>query len=184
MSDDDMDRNSFEDALRAIGEEISRAVERVSEIDLDEIARATGADAERAKQWVDGAGEWLRAQAENLGGTPFGTPFGTPAPRHAARPATGGSAGTADDPLRGAGPHPLDVPTDEQGLALAALVSGRWTLEPGTSALAAQGDGPGPSDALGLVRELRVRDWIDADGEVTLVGDRALSRWLDAAARR
>jgi hypothetical protein len=29
------------------------------------------------------------------------------------------------------------------------------------------------------VRELRVRDWIDNDGEVTLVGRAALRRWLD-----
>ena len=84
-----------------------------------------------------------------------------------------------EDPLRGAGPDPLDAPTDEQGRALAALDSGRWTVEPGTSALSSHGDGPGPSDALGLVRELRVRDWIDADGEVTLVGRAALQRWLD-----
>ena len=42
-------------------------------------------------------------------------------------------------------------------------------------------DGPGPSDALGIVRELRVRDWLSGDGEITLVGRRALSRWLDAA---
>jgi hypothetical protein len=33
------------------------------------------------------------------------------------------------------------------------------------------------------VRELRVRDWITPDGELTLVGSRALGRWLDAAAR-
>jgi len=84
-----------------------------------------------------------------------------------------------DDPLRHAGPDPLDTPTDEQGRALAALDSGRWTIEPGTSSLAATGDGPGPSDALGLVRELRVRDWIDAEGEVTMVGAAALRRWLD-----
>ena len=87
------------------------------------------------------------------------------------------------DPLGTAGPHPLDQPTDEQGLALAALDSGRWIIEPGTDALAAKGEGPGPSDALGIVRELRVRDWIAADGELTLTGQRALSRWLEAAAR-
>ena len=71
------------------------------------------------------------------------------------------------------------MPTDDQGRALAALDSGRWTVEPGTSALSSSGDGPGPSDALGLVLELRVRDWIDADGEVTLAGHAALQRWLD-----
>jgi hypothetical protein len=87
----------------------------------------------------------------------------------------------SNDPLRSAAPHPLDLPTDEQGLALAALESGRWMVEPGTDALAARGDGPGPSDALGIVRELRVRDWLGADGEITLVGRGALSRWLEAA---
>jgi hypothetical protein len=45
--------------------------------------------------------------------------------------------------------------------------------------LTAHGEGPGPSDALGLVRELRVRDWIDANGDVTLVGGAALARWLE-----
>jgi hypothetical protein len=33
------------------------------------------------------------------------------------------------------------------------------------------------------VRELRVRDWITADGEITLAGRWALSRWLDVADR-
>jgi hypothetical protein len=73
------------------------------------------------------------------------------------------------------------MPTDEQGMALAALESGRWIVEPGTDALAGKGDGPGPSNALGIVRELRVRDWLGADGEITLVGRRALTRWLEAA---
>ncbi len=76
------------------------------------------------------------------------------------------------------------MPTDDQGLALAALDSARWSVEPGTEALAARGEGPGPSDALGLVRELRSRDWLDDDGEITLVGRHALSRWLDAAKPR
>jgi hypothetical protein len=88
-----------------------------------------------------------------------------------------------EDPLRHAGPHPLDFPTADQGLALAALESGRWRLEPGTSALAVHGEGPGPSDALGLVRELRVRDWMSADGELTQAGRSALGRWLAAAGR-
>jgi hypothetical protein len=69
-------------------------------------------------------------------------------------------------------------------LALAALDSGRWTVEPGSNALAAHGEGRGPTDALGLVRELHARDWIAADGEVTLVGRHALSRWLDASTPR
>lgn len=77
----------------------------------------------------------------------------------------------------------MDPPTEEQGLALAALDSGRWTIEPGTEALGVRGDGPGPSDALGVVRELRVRDWISADGEITVVGRSALSRWLEGTTR-
>jgi hypothetical protein len=85
--------------------------------------------------------------------------------------------------LRSAGPHPLDLPTADQRLTRAALDRGRWRLEPGTSALAVHGGGPGPSDALGLVRELRVRDWLPADGELTPAGRHTLRRWLDAADR-
>jgi hypothetical protein len=182
MSERDENPNSFEQALRAIAQEVTRAVERVSEVDLDEIARATGADPDRAKQWVDDAGQWLRAQAESFGGPPVPDPeAGGDAITGEDR--RGRSRPADDDALRGAGPHPLDVPTAEQGLALAALDSGRWTLEPGTSALTAQGEGPGPSDALGLVRELRVRDWIGTEGEITLAGRHALTRWLAVGAR-
>jgi len=88
------------------------------------------------------------------------------------------------DPLEGAGPHPLDVPTEDQGLALAALNSGRWAVEPGTGTLTAHGEGPAPCAVLGLVRELRVRDWIMPDGELTVAGRYALTRWLDSATRR
>ena len=66
---------------------------------------------------------------------------------------------------------------------MAALDSGRWTVEPGADALAAKGDGPGPSDALGIVRELRVRDWVATDGKLTVAGCHALGRWLDGAAK-
>jgi hypothetical protein len=154
MSDDDSERNGFEDVARALADEVSRAIERLSEIDLDEIARAASAEGERARRWIDDLGQWLREQG-----------------------------GATEDPLRHAGPHPLDLPTADQGLALAALDSGRWRVEPGTSALAVHGEGPGPSDALGLVREMRVRDWMTADGEITLAGRNALRRWLDAADR-
>ncbi|HEX6024228.1 MAG TPA: hypothetical protein VFZ00_19720 [Solirubrobacter sp.] len=164
MEDEDKSK-SFEETLRAIADEVQRGIQRVQQGDLEDIARSYGVDAERAKRFIDGAGEWLRAQAENLGGSPF--------------PGDPARESPWVDQLRGAGPDPLDVPTPEQGRALAALDSGRWTVEPGTSALSATGEGPGPSDALGLVRELRVRDWIDADGEVTLVGRHALARWLE-----
>jgi hypothetical protein len=181
MSEPDENPNSFEQALRAIAQEVTRAVERVSDVDLDEIARATGADPDRAKRWVDEAGQWLRTQAGSLGDVVGEPERGTDPETGANRPAPPRPAD--EDALRGAGPHPLDVPTGEQGLALAALDSGRWALEPGTRALTARGEGPGPSDALGLVRELRVRDWIGADGEMTLAGRSALKRWLEAAAR-
>ena len=168
MNDEDPDRSSFEDVARAVADEVSRMVERLQDIDVDEIARTANAEAERAKHWLEELGGWLREQGDTIGGerVPADDPL-----RHA-----------ADDPLRHAGPHPLDVPTGDQGLALAALDSGRWRLEPGTSTLAVHGEGPGPSDALGLVRELRVRDWMTADGELTLAGRGALMRWLDSAA--
>ena len=168
MSDPDPERSSFEDVARALADEVSRAVERLSEIDLDELARAASAEGERARQWIDDLGRWLREQGD-----------GWPAPADRSTP----ERPTGEDPLQHAGPHPLDLPTADQGVALAALDSGRWRVEPGTSALAVHGEGPGPSDALGLVRELRVRDWMTADGQITLAGRDALRRWLDAADR-
>jgi hypothetical protein len=167
---DDASDENFEETLRSIARELGRSVERaVDRVDLDEFAEAVGVDPVVAREWVESTGSWLRAHAEALGEEVT--------LRSSKRPSR---AAGSDDPLRGAGPHPLDLPTEEQGLALAALDSGRWTVEPGTDSLAAKGDGPGPSDALGIVRELRVRDWIAADGEVTLVGRHALSRWLDS----
>jgi hypothetical protein len=164
MSDDDV--NGFEAWLRAMAREI----------DVDEIARRTGIDPEQARQWADTAGQWIRGRAEEAADASSSS-------HRAPQPEDRMPADVPTDDLfdTAAGPHPLDIPSEEQGLALAALDSGRWTIEPGTSALAAHGDGPGPKDALGLVRELRSRDWIGADGEVTLAGRHALARWLDAA---
>ena len=161
MSDDEQ-RDNFEETLRAMAQNIGDSLKRLmgDDFDLDDVVRATGVDPDEAKRWAREAGDWLNTQSGRF---------------------EGGSAGPkppADDPLRGADPHPLDVPTAEQGLALAALDSGRWTIEPGTSMLVSRGDGPAPKNALGLVRELRVRDWIDTDGTVTLAGRRALERWL------
>jgi hypothetical protein len=167
MSDEDDRPRTFEEALRAIADEVSRGLQNFKTDDIEDMARSYGVDSERAKRFVENAGDWLRAQAETLGVKPEPqSASGVPTPRW-------------EDPLRGAGPDPLDMPTDDQGRALAALDSGRWTVEPGTSMLTSHGDGPGPRDALGLVRELRVRDWIDGDGEVTLAGRAALKRWLE-----
>jgi len=176
MSDEDKPK-SFEETLRAIADEVTRGLERVQRGEGEDLAREYGIDADRAKRFMDTAGDWLRSQADAFN---VGQSESAPAPgRSESRP--------ADTPWTtfpsGAGPDPLDVPSDDQGRALAALDSGRWEVEPGTSALSSRGDGPGPSDALGLVRELRVRDWIDADGEVTLTGHAALQRWLDTATR-
>ena len=181
MSDDQPDRNRFEDIARALAEEVGRAVERLSEIDVDAIARNAGAEAEGARRFVDEVGRWLREQGDAVAEAASGAAEAWSAEAASAGPAPGRPV--SEDPLRSAGPHPLDQPTADQGLALAALDSGRWRLEPGTSALAVHGEGPGPSDALGLVRELRVRDWMSADGELTLTGRKALGRWLDAADR-
>ena len=178
MDDEDKPK-SFEEALREIADEVQRGIARFQTGDFEDVARTYGVDADRAKRFVDGAGDWLRAQMENLGDMPF-PPAGPARRRLRARFAAGLDAAPKwDDALSSAGPDPLDTPTDEQGRALAALDSGRWSIEPGTSMLTAHGEGPGPSDALGLVRELRVRDWIDANGDVTLVGGAALARWLD-----
>jgi hypothetical protein len=168
MSDEDKPK-SFEEALRAIADEVTRGLERVQNGDLEDLAREFGIDPDRARSFFDEAGSWLRTQTDA-----FNKPAPAPAPSES-KP--------ADTPWTtfpaGAGPDPLDTPTEDQGRALAALDSGRWTIEPGTSVLSASGDGPGPSDALGLVRELRVRDWIDSDGEVTMTGHAALQRWLN-----
>ena len=164
MTDDEREPRSFEQAARELADEIRASIERYSQADPEDLARAAGVDPDHVREWVDTAGAWLRSQFE-----------GAAEPRR--RPASQDSG----DVLFGVEPHPLDVPTQEQGTALAALDSGRWTLEPGTATLSVSGGGPGPRNALGLVRELRERDWIDADGAVTLVGRHALSRWLAAA---
>ena len=74
------------------------------------------------------------------------------------------------------GPHPLDLPTDQQGSALSALDSGRWTVRSGSNQVAGTGIGvePAPSDVVG---ELRARDWITTAGTLTHVGRHALGRW-------
>ena len=167
MSPEDEGQESFEEKVRSIAREVSRSIERVAQVDLEEIANAMGVDPARATELVDTAMGWLRSQAEGFGDDVPG--WSGPA----------GTEVTSTDRVRSAGPHPLDLPTAEQGMALAALDSGRWTVEPGSHAFQVHGDGPRPSDAVGLVGELRARDWIAADGEVTLVGRHALSRWLD-----
>ncbi len=195
-SDDSGNGGGFDELMRSIAREFSRTIqERVDQVDLDDVAETFGVDPGVARQWIDGAAGWLRTQTDELADHPLFSDL-SPSPRDRAPAEPADPADRPDpvrrtpgparreasaDPLRSAGPHPLDLPTDEQGQALAALSSGRWRVEPGTEALAGRGAGPGPSDALGLVRELRVRDWLDADGELTIVGRHALGRWLESA---
>lgn len=153
--------DSFDAKLNAIAEQISKSIERAAEnLDLGELAERFGIDAERASELAGMAGHWIRTQ--------------TGATSREAPPAQGGPH---------EGPHPLDVPTEAQGLALSALDSGRWKVDPGTAELLPVGGGPSPSQPIGLVGELRARDWIAPDGAVTLVGHDALKRWLAASLR-
>lgn len=160
--------SDFEDRLRAIAKDISRTVER----NIDDIAESFGVDPSRARHFADAAGQWINDQVESQGEELFSHAPQTETPT--------ASDDVANRPAR-PGPHPLDLPTGPQGLALSALDSGRWTVRPGSNMLGSTGVGPTPSDSAELVGELRARDWITASGDLTLVGRRALGRWYDGA---
>ena len=166
MSDDEH-RDSFEEAFRRIAEGVSDSFARAERGEFDGLARAIGVDPDQARRWAAEASGWLQEQR---------THFEGPAPA----PAKSETAPAEPQSLGGLGPDPRDLPTEEQGIALAALQSGRWTIEPGTSVIASVRDGQGPRDALGVVRDLRVRDWLGEDGAVTPAGRHALERWLEA----
>src|ERR1700694_5183978 len=104
MSGPDETPESFEEIVRWIAREVSRSVERVSQVDLDEIAGAIGVDPARAREWVDTAGRWLHDQAGSRGGDAVFPDA-----------ATSDAAPADEDPVRTPGPHPLDLPTDDQG---------------------------------------------------------------------
>src|SRR3954447_10026174 len=120
MPDDEPDGRSFEDVARALADEVNRAVERLSSIDLDDIARAANEEAERTRRWIEDLARSLMPV-----GDATTRPQRAPAHHH--------------------GPHPLAMPTAEQGVALAALESGRWRIKSGTFTVH---DGPGPGDPL------------------------------------
>jgi hypothetical protein len=175
------EHDSFEDWLRAMADQISQSVQRISEVDMEELGEKYGIDAERARAFADAAGQWLSHGMS--GGEPFSGQN---------RQSESDSAASADLHEQAAqdagpaqpnkpGPHPLDLPIDRQGLALSALDSGRWTVRPGSNQLAGTGEGTPPSDAADVVSELRARDWITADGALTLVGRHALGRWCRTA---
>jgi hypothetical protein len=163
------DDESFEKKVRAIATDLSQSVERAIEsIDLDGIARQIETGGERLRQLADLTGQWISGRLSD------------PEAHRAAQPRDLEPETTAR-PLPRAGPHPLDVPSDEQGRALSALDSGRWKVEPGTDELVVVAGGSSPKDPGGLVGELRARDWMAANGEVTLVGREALKRWSEGS---
>jgi hypothetical protein len=166
VSEGDPERDDFE-KLRAFAREVGQSLERVAgKLDLDGIADRIGTGGERIKDLAAFTGQWLNDQ------------FREPDARGSAgQPAPGTIAGR----LERAGPHPLDVPTEEQALVLGALDSGRWKVKPGTDELISGGEGPGPSERVGAVSELRARDWIAASGEVTVLGRAALERWEESS---
>jgi len=178
------EHDNFEERLRAMADEISRSLQRMSEVDLEDLADRYGLDVDRARTFADAAGKWLSDRL--AGGEPF---FGEnrPGPRESTPKASSADPDTPaphpglEKPPPGPGPHPLDLPTGPQGLSLSALDSGRWTVRPGSNQLAAAGEGPPPPAASDLVSELRARDWITADGTLTLVGRQALARWCRTA---
>ena len=158
------DDESLEAKLRAVAEEIGGSIERALEsLDLNEMAERLGISGERAKELADLAGRWLSNQIQ--------APVASSRDQLEAE-----DCGSPRD-----GPHPLDMPSEDQGLALSALDSGRWRVDPGTEELVPIDSGPGPRQPIGLVGELRARDWIAPHGEVTLVGRDALKRWLARA---
>ena len=180
------DDDSLEAKLRAMAHEIGGSLERaIEQLDLSELterieeltepleqlerdlAERIGLSDERGRELADLAAQWLNRQ--------FG---GSQSPRSSNESQQSLPEGPSG---RRPGPHPLDVPTEEQGLALSALDSGRWKVDPGTEELVPVGDGPAPMQPVGLVGELRARDWVAPSGAVTLVGRDALSRWLDSS---
>lgn len=163
------DDDSLEAKLRAAMQELSGSLERaVDQFDFGEIAERLGITSARGNELADLATQWLSQQ---FGGSGEDWSAG-PAPGH---------VWDDDSASPRQGPHPLDVPTSEQGLALSALDSGRWKVDPGTDELIPVGGGPAPGQPVGLVGELRARDWIASSGEVTFVGRDALTRWLGRA---
>jgi hypothetical protein len=182
MSDDDDRPKSFEETLRNIAAEVTKSAERISQSDLSDlerVARENGIDPARARVMADLAGGWLKKQLEGSPGFPTARPAGPAAPSASAK-APDTPADIVEAPLAPGVPSPVDIPTAAQGRALAALDSGRWTVEPGTVTLATQtGKGPQPENAQALGLALHVRDWVDQDGDLTAAGVHALDRWLD-----
>jgi hypothetical protein len=163
MSDDD----SFEDRLKAFADQIAKSLSS----DIDEVAQRLGVDPDRARDVASTLERWLSDRFSDQ--EPRGDQPNVAAPPERAAPTT----------TFGAGPHPLDLPTPEQGIALSALDSGRFAVRPGSSDLVATGANPDlhVGERTDLVNDLRARDWITPDGTLTMVGRQALLRWCRTA---
>lgn len=186
------EHDNFEERVRAIADQVSRSMQRIAEVDLEQLAEGYGVDVDRARTAANAASQWLSERLSGVeplfGGEPL---FGEGHSDHDAQ--TQGPSADWGQPVAQAdtspppthpGPHPLDLATSLQGLALSALDSGRWALRPGSNQMAGTGVGAPPpeaADAQDLVSELRARDWITADGTLTLVGRHALERWYRTA---
>jgi len=160
--------DSFEDRLKAIADQIAKSLGS----DIDDVAQRLGVDLDRAREVASNLERWL---SDRLSDQESRTSDQPDVPATAQR--------TSPTMPFGAGPHPLDLPTPEQGIALSALDSGRFTARPGSSEFAATGADPdlGVGEQTDLVNELRARDWITPDGTLTVVGRQALLRWCQTA---
>jgi hypothetical protein len=181
--------DSFENRIKAFADQLAR---QLSDTDVDEVADRFGIDPERVRGVTGAVERWLNdrgTEGEPLfGERPAGKPqdpraetAGPPVPEPTFEARRAPEASRAPE---AGGPHPLDTPTEGQGRALSALDSGRWTLRPGSGRLTAAVPTVGPlpeGAATDLANELRARDWITADGAVTLIGRQALVRWARAA---
>lgn len=182
------EHDSFEERVRALADQISQSMQRLADVDLEQLAEGYGVDVDRARTAASAAGQWLSDRLSS--GEPL---FGEDQPHDHGSAAPGPSANLeeqvaqANEPghrSANPGPHPLDLATGRQGLALSALDSVRWTVRPGSNQLAGPGEGSPPpetADAPDLVGDLRARDWTTADGALTLVGRHALARWCRTA---
>jgi hypothetical protein len=182
------EHDSFDDRMRAIVDQISQSMQRVADVDLERLAEDYGVDVDRARNVASAAGQWLNDHLGN--GEPlFGEGQGHDPDISEQGPAANLEEQVLQSTVPGhrcahPGPHPLDLATARQGLALSALDSGRWTVRPGTNQLTGTGQGPPPPEApdgSDLVSDLRARDWITTDGTLTLVGRHALARWCRTA---
>ena len=172
-----MPDDRFEARLRALAQQLSRSI---SDVDLDEVADRLGVDPDRVRGAAGAVEDWLNDRANPA--EPLFSP-GPGDPRDYQPSDLDPHPVPSRPSARPDGPHPLDLPTEDQGRALSALSSGRWTVRPGSGRLSSAEPAVGPSapDHADLAGELRARDWITADGTVTAVGQRALLRWCRTA---